>query len=852
MDGGSTAPRRANGVPQPAAGLPRPRLFHELDIALASRLVVLRGPSGSGRTTLIADWLRTASAPGRAVWVALDAGAQSRAAVWHRIVVAFASESGSRPVADAALGDADVERTLHLLREDIGEDDVVLVLDDLDHADDAVAEDLRRLLEAVPTLRIVATTRRRHAIESAAAATRAGVAGFSDESLAFTRGESAAIAAAAGLDAKDAGLLFASTAGNPLTTRLALAFLPQPSPAEPRPLPARLAIAASRQLLLALDPEVRDPVVRLALAPRVDETLARELTGRADAGALLTRLADEGLGSIRDAGYGPRFTFHPALVAAFRAADPVPAADDPVAHRRIAALLEADGDVVAAVRQLSAAGLHGELWPVIARHHDAFGAHYADELEAILGQLSPTDFRRHGELGAALAILRRGRESVPSARTIALADGALETLPPRLADATAEERMLLLGAIYGAYRAGRRLADAAEAGAAIVEASAAMPADTRRETVDDLDALSLQIAADYVLLGRHDDAVEAARSVDGEDNPWRRLESLGLTAMVEATRGHIAEARSVAAAVPALERPAGWRGTRPAAGWHVADALLRLELGDAAGALNVLAEQEAHLANSDLWPYLVWARATVRLHALQHDIGADELMRTATRFRRRPVLPSARDLLAAAASDLLLAAGQAERAARALAGRSPDSPGIAISRARIAIATGRLTDATELLAPVSWPDGCTPRQQAEALLLRAVTSHRLGLEGEALRAARRAFGVLEAHGLRTPLAMVPRAELSEIVARAEPDWAVRIMSVADPFGAALAADTLTLREREVLVALATAPTIEAVASGLYVSVNTIKTQLRSIYRKLGVSSRDDAVRVARLRGLLPG
>jgi LuxR family maltose regulon positive regulatory protein len=41
-----------------------------------------------------------------------------------------------------------------------------------------------------------------------------------------------------------------------------------------------------------------------------------------------------------------------------------------------------------------------------------------------------------------------------------------------------------------------------------------------------------------------------------------------------------------------------------------------------------------------------------------------------------------------------------------------------------------------------------------------------------------------------------------------------------------------------------------IAEALFVSQNTVKTQLRSIYRKLGVSSRDEAVREARRQGLL--
>lgn len=43
-----------------------------------------------------------------------------------------------------------------------------------------------------------------------------------------------------------------------------------------------------------------------------------------------------------------------------------------------------------------------------------------------------------------------------------------------------------------------------------------------------------------------------------------------------------------------------------------------------------------------------------------------------------------------------------------------------------------------------------------------------------------------------------------------------------------------------------------IAADLYVSHNTVKTQMRAIYRKLGVATREDAVARARERGLLPG
>jgi LuxR family maltose regulon positive regulatory protein len=43
---------------------------------------------------------------------------------------------------------------------------------------------------------------------------------------------------------------------------------------------------------------------------------------------------------------------------------------------------------------------------------------------------------------------------------------------------------------------------------------------------------------------------------------------------------------------------------------------------------------------------------------------------------------------------------------------------------------------------------------------------------------------------------------------------------------------------------------EEIAADLHVSVNTVKTHLKSIYRKLAVSRRSDAVRRARERRLL--
>jgi LuxR family maltose regulon positive regulatory protein len=64
-------------------------------------------------------------------------------------------------------------------------------------------------------------------------------------------------------------------------------------------------------------------------------------------------------------------------------------------------------------------------------------------------------------------------------------------------------------------------------------------------------------------------------------------------------------------------------------------------------------------------------------------------------------------------------------------------------------------------------------------------------------------------------------------------------------------EPLTERETEVLGRLAEALSTEDIADALYLSVNTVKTHLKSIYRKLGTSGRSATARLARELKILP-
>lgn len=68
----------------------------------------------------------------------------------------------------------------------------------------------------------------------------------------------------------------------------------------------------------------------------------------------------------------------------------------------------------------------------------------------------------------------------------------------------------------------------------------------------------------------------------------------------------------------------------------------------------------------------------------------------------------------------------------------------------------------------------------------------------------------------------------------------------------LGASALTAAELRLLPLLSTHLSFPEMAAELFVSRNTVKTQILSIYRKLGASSRNQAVGRARELGLLEG
>ncbi|MER7797883.1 LuxR C-terminal-related transcriptional regulator [Microbacterium sp. NPDC096154] len=151
--------------------------------------------------------------------------------------------------------------------------------------------------------------------------------------------------------------------------------------------------------------------------------------------------------------------------------------------------------------------------------------------------------------------------------------------------------------------------------------------------------------------------------------------------------------------------------------------------------------------------------------------------------------------------------------------------------------------------------GAMPRFAVEAWATIAAVRLRSGSPDAAGQAFGRAVDLADRNGLPVALGLISTADhealltLLEGRAHSPSLAALRTHAMRRPEPVAAPAP-LTAQELRVVEAMGAHRSVQDVAVRLDVSANTVKTQLRSIYRKLGVSRRSDMLRVAREHGLL--
>jgi len=271
-------------------------------------------------------------------------------------------------------------------------------------------------------------------------------------------------------------------------------------------------------------------------------------------------------------------------------------------------------------------------------------------------------------------------------------------------------------------------------------------------------------------------------------------------------------------------------------------ALARLRVDDARRAL---AEFRPAPDTELSWSIEHFVRARAGLLSGEYFGALDELAR-AHHPRGGTASPGSFDeaLLTTAEVELALAIGRVPRAA-ALLDRVGGVPLLTVARARLALLAGDPAEAHALC--VAGLHHATTFGRIDLAAIGAVALLHLGRREEAAEKFARAIELVRVRGAVAAFALLPRADV-EALMELVPAGAELLVPVLEttpaPAVDRVAVVELSEREKLVLKELARTGSTQQIAARLFVSVNTIKSQVRSIYRKLGANSRDGALEAA--------
>lgn len=325
-------------------------------------------------------------------------------------------------------------------------------------------------------------------------------------------------------------------------------------------------------------------------------------------------------------------------------------------------------------------------------------------------------------------------------------------------------------------------------------------------------------------------------------------------AMIFAHLGHAAPAEQWRRRMGEFEAPSERVRYLLTVGGSIAEGWNALDRYDDAGLARLLEIIGDGTRRIEVWPFVSALVLAYRLHrgdqaaALAH-IGTLRL----SHAPELTELTAASRILRRAWIDLLIATGQGTRALRMIKESGAHEPWLTLPAARIRFLNGEYAAVRALASRLTWGTVTSDRDLRQLLLLKAMAALRMG----DVREARAAAELTDR--LRTPdevlslgsLAPADRAEIQEIKEFPLTDEArERLSSAPEVFPARLDLVELTSREHAVLDELDAGGTTPEIAGKLVVSVNTVRTQVKSVYRKLGTSSREDTVLRAYELGLL--
>jgi LuxR family transcriptional regulator, maltose regulon positive regulatory protein len=857
--------------PSPSASeLPRERLLRWLEQA-PTPVTLVCGHAGAGKTSLLAAWATAAIRDGGLVaWYALDRFDDDPVLLWDGILAALRATGGFPP--SSALHDlvasplevagAFVDAVVEAV-EALGSP-VSLVLDDVHVLSnpEAVGSLARLARKTSDALRLVLASRSNPPIGLPRLQVEGRLRELRGEDLAFTGPETTAFLEGQGLDLSSASIHTLQERTEGWAAGVRIAALALAGSDDRAALIERFggddhAVAdyLVTEVLANLAEDRRHFLLRTSVCTLLRVDLARELSGRDDAGVVLDELERDHVLTRRQGRTREVYRYHELfrtyLLAELHRTEP---GIERHLHRVAAAWHATHREPLQAIDHLIRGDHLGDLADLVGA--DAVGAlldGYGKALDGLLSTVPP-----------------KGR-SVPMVALLGAAT-ALELADPDAADrwlaavevaAVVQEDAVLgaLAATVAVWRA--RATDRVED--ALVRMESTSAAETGVEEYDLLALHERGVARLYV--GRYDEAIEdleraaALARLTGRDA--LQLSCSSFLAGAIASRSQLVTMRGQAEAAVELATRRGWAGSQAVAhshmliGWSAylqADLELAVEhAGLAMASLGRLVDPDVELAVRSL-DLVVGAESGLSFESLR-AYRAD--------FERLAGAQMSPALLAYAAPLLVrigLDVGErtwAQAVAEQVAAASPDTGEPALLRALVLHDAGRLDAARATLTPVvRGSASCHVLTTAVwARLLAADIELRRGAATPAHELLTAAVELASDEEVVRPFLLYPSALGLLAAGRGrfgrQDGFVARILGAAPPLtDAGHEADRLTPGELAVLRELPSLLSLREIGEARSVSVNTVKTHLRSIYRKLGVEGRREAVEAGRRRGLL--
>jgi LuxR family transcriptional regulator, maltose regulon positive regulatory protein len=850
--------------PLSAAVLNRPRVTALIERAAAHPVTMITAPAGAGKTLACAIWAQSATRSSRVAWLTVDEGDRDPSRFWANVAAALADGSAPPPAPEPALvprsRSASDDLPVSLANAVRGSGSLVtLVLDDVHAlAGGSVLSELSFLVHHAPIgLRLILCGRYAPGLQLAKMRVGGNLAELDATDLACATTEADPYLAKLGLRVApvERDDLLRYTEGWMAGLRLA-ALATRGSPAASHVGSDPAAADYLRDEILDRQPAgIRQFLLRTSMAGRLSGEFADWLTGGSGGARVLDRLVRENSLVVRDS--DGQYRYHPflrdQLTAELRRQLPE---EVPLLAARAARWHAARGEAVEAVRCSAEAGD----WDFASRAlaeggiAAALGGRAA-ELEEVIGRF-PADRRADDPaVAAALGAARLCRGGPECA--VAYLDRAQQTIGscaptvrPVVELWLAALRVMHSGDEPTLVR-GRVLAERAQATAGTLPAHRALG--------------TLWLALGTARLRRWE-ITDARRELG---HAVRQLEAAGLAGLLARARGWQALAEALYGDLRAAAELIGAEERIPAdpdaAGLvALAAAQLALDQDDLSSAGLLLDEADTtHFRRLPAEPDLGAVEALIRARAALAggDIAAARSL--ARLVRERGLDPLAAGVLEA---DVELRAGDLPLAAAALASTADEMSDDAadetasdrqradqiLARARLLLADGDPAGALKAAEECLDTAGVTLRDQITALLVGTVANRRLGTAEDAAALLEHALAIAEPHGAYRPFLEAGMGVHSAIAILIPPAsravaFAARVRErfVCQLPASGTRADAesppLTLSELAVLRLLPSYLTNQEIAEALFLSVNTVKTHLRAVYRKLGVTSRRSAI-----------